>query len=287
MQLFDNLKSNLLKAIFLSAIVGYIPNSSEKISQKGSNLEKADIRLESYLETNNPEKRMWENVQEYDNFIRSVVNENYIKNVGEVYDFYNINRELPKYGFKIKKDAITYFDCAGAVYKENSDSIYFYLGVSEEFFQKYLEYCQKNKENPREELESEIQQYIKHEAAHAFYCKLGKDLGEEYLFNVDYENTSFLYNVQHNLIEEGVAEYMAYYGRLPRTARRLNDEDLRKMIENKNDFYLYDLGFMLVKPILDINFHKGIEELIRNPLTREDLYDLPRYREKRIQNILK
>ena len=44
---------------------------------------------------------------------------------------------------------------------------------------------------------------------------------------------------------------------------------------------------MLVKPILDINFEKGIKELIKNPLNEEDLNDLPTYREKRIEIILR
>jgi hypothetical protein len=64
------------------------------------------------------------------------------------------------------------------------------------------------------------------------------------------------------------------------------------MIENKvntylDGFYLYSLGFILVKPILDIDFKRGIEELIKNPLIREDLNDLPRYRENIRRKVLR
>lgn len=127
--------------------------------------------------------------------------------------------------------------------------------------------------------------YIKHEGAHAFYYELGKELGEVYLFKIKHENTSVLYDIQHNLIEEGVADYISYKGELTWSAKRLNDEDFKEMIENKTDIYLYELGFILVKPILDKNFEKGIIELIKNPLNKRDLDDLPRYREKILKKL--
>jgi len=236
-------------------------------------------------ETKKTNQIPWKNVAEYDEFVRSTVNKHYASDIGEIYTFYNIKRELPKYGFKARKNEITCFDCEGAVYKENVDSIYFYSTCSEYLFGRYLKYSKKTKENIKEELINRLHYYIKHEGAHAFYYALGKELGEKYLFNVQRENTSVLYDIQHNLVEEGVADYIAYKGELTQSAKRLTDEDFKEMIENKTDIYLYDLGFILVKPILDKNFEKGIIELIKNPLNKRDLDDLPRYREKILKKL--
>jgi len=69
MNIFNNLKSNLIKAILLATLAGHIPNSDQRILKENSNLERANINSESYLETNKSEKKIWENVEEYDNFL--------------------------------------------------------------------------------------------------------------------------------------------------------------------------------------------------------------------------
>jgi hypothetical protein len=283
MFILSGLNKILVKTALITTLLGCTLTVGEKNAKQDIILEKQII--ENQFDINRIIENPIKNVIEYDSFIRSKVNEDYSKDVKDVYNFYNIKRDFPRYGFKSKKNQAICFDCIGAVYKENLDSIYFYSSCEKKFFETYLKYFEKSKENMNSYLENIMHYYIKHEAGHAFYYKLGKELGEEYLFNVDNENTSALYNIQHNLIEEGVAEYIAYKGELTNSAKKLNDSDFKKMVENKNDLYLYELGFMLVKPILDKNFEKGIKELIKNPLRKEDLNNLPEYRENRMKNI--
>jgi hypothetical protein len=88
------------------------------------------------------------------------------------------------------------------------------------------------------------------------------------------------------MVQEGVADYISYKGQLTESAKRFTDEDFKKMIEEKDDSQVYDFGALLVKGILDIDLEKGIKELIKNPLTKDDLNDLPAYRERIIANVL-
>jgi hypothetical protein len=280
MQVIPKIEKGLINILLLSAFVGCNFNSD-----KGNNLRneikiKQDVENYEVINKKSIKESPWKNIEEYDNFVRSTVNRYYESDVKEIYDFYDIKRELPTYGFKSKDLEFMCFDCTGAVYKENSDSIYFYYNCSEELFKRFIEYNKSNKEDIEEYFIDKIHHYIKHEAGHAFYFDLGKILEAKYLFDVDYKNSSILYNIQHSLVEEGVAEYIAYKGKLTESAKKLDDSSFKEMIESKNDFYLYDLGFILVKPILDKDFHKGIEELIKNPLSEKDLKDLLKYQEK-------
>lgn len=281
------LKQNLLKIVLTATIIGCNPASNQKSIQQERAVERPKVNIKMSVNSREINKPPWTIVSEYDSFVRSTVDNCYDSDVREIYNFYDIKRDLPKYGFKSKEKAFTCFDCEGAVYKEGIDSIYFYSTCSEEMFNKYIEYSVKNKEDIKEELTNRIHHYIKHESAHAFYSKLGKKLGRTHLFKTISDSTSILEKIQYNLVGEGVADYMAYKGELTWSAKRLNDGNFKEMIEKEDDFYLYELGFILVKPILDTNFKKGIEELIKNPLSKEDLNDLPRYREKRIENIVR
>jgi hypothetical protein len=275
------LKKNLL-GLILAATISGCSSSDKEIKQLKDSTEKTKISLKK-------EKSQipWENVAEYDQFIRSTVDKYYTSDVKELYSFYNIKRDLPKYGFKANKNEFFCVDCEGALYKEGIDSIYFYSTCSEERFARYTKYYGENNEDIKEELTKRIHYYIKHEAAHAFYCKLGEKIRGRDFFKIESDNLSKLEDIQSSLVEEGVAEYMAYKGELTKPARMLTDKDFKKRIKDEDDVWIYHLGFFLVKPILDINFEKGIEELIKNPLTKKDLYNLPKYREKRIENILK
>lgn len=283
----SSLKQNLVKLILTTTITGCTLIPNQKNTQRNLFAERLKINTKENIDSKNISEKSWETVSEYDTFVRSTVNKYYTLDIKDIYDFYNIKRDLPKYGFKSKEIEFICFDCEGAMYKEGVDSVYFYSACSEEMFNKYIEYFEKNKDNIKEELTNRIHHYIKHEAAHAFYYELGKKLGEKYLFRTRPANPSTFDDIQHTLVEEGVADYMAYKGELTESAKMLSDKDFKEMIEKEDDFYLYQLGFILIKPILDIDFKKGIKELIKNPLTKEDLNDLPKYREKRIENILR
>jgi hypothetical protein len=287
MPISPNLKKNLLSLILAASIIGCTSLINKKDLSKDLNAKKVEVNTRIHVNPEKINKISFQDINDYDTFVRSTVDKYFASDVEEMYDFYNIKKDLPKYGFKSKEKAFICFDCEGAVYKEDVDSIYFYSTCSEEMFERYTKYFLEDKDDVKKELTNRIHHYIKHEAAHSFYYGLGKELGEEYLFKTRLDTISKLEDIQSRLVEEGVADYMAYNGKLTGNAKILSDKDFREMIENKNNIYLYELGFILVKPILDINFEKGVEELIKNPLTKEDLNDLPRYREKRIENILK
>lgn len=281
------LKKNLLRLILTATIIGcsIIPN--DKNTQQERAAENPRLSIKKDINLGNTNKTSWKDIVEYDAFVRSTVDNHYASDINEIYDFYNIKRDLPKYGFKSKKNGFVCFDCEGAIYKEGVDSVYFYSSCSEEMFNKYIEYFEKNRDNLKGDLTNRIHHYIKHEAAHAFYYELGKKLGEKYSSKARQSAPSILDDIQHTLVEEGVADYISYKGKLTESAKMLSDEDFKEMIEKEDDFYIYQLGFILVKPILDLNFEKGIVELIKNPLTKEDLNDLPGYRKKRIENMLR
>ncbi len=279
-----NLINKLKELTIITLITSIIGCVNPKYQEKEAEIK---IREDNLKEINNNPitKKSWENLAEYQEFVESTVNKNYQADISEIYNFYNIKREIPKYGFKSKNIQNICFDCTGAVYKENSDSIYFYSTCSPEIFQRYVEYHNKDKKEIEEYFTERIHHYIKHEAAHAFYYLLGKEMGEDYLFSVKRNNTSILYDIQHSLVEEGVADYIAYKGELTPSAKLKEDKDFKKMIEEESDLYLYDLGFILVKPILDKDFNKGIIELIKNPLSKKDLSDLPEYRNKILKKL--
>lgn len=279
-----NLIPKLKRLLNITLIISLLGCNNPKFQEK-----EAEIKIieDNTIEINNniPIKTSWKNLSEYQEFVESIVNKNYKSDILEIYNFYNIKREIPEYSFKSNPNAFNWLDCQGAFYKINKDSIYFYTGCSEDLFKRYLKFSEKYRENPKVELEERIHHSIKHEAAHAFYYQLGKEIGEDYLFNVKRNNTSQLYDIQHSLIEEGVADYIAYKGELTPSAKLRGEKDFKKMIEKESDIYLYDLGFILVKPILDKDFNKGIVELIKNPLSKDDLSDLFEYRNKILKKL--
>jgi hypothetical protein len=287
MSVGSNIKKNLLWIILGTAIAGYNPTQSQKDIFGERAAEKPSLNIKENIKSKNISKTPWKDVSEYDEFIRSTVDRYYVSDIKDIYNFYNIKKDLPKYGFKQKEEGFICFDCEGAVFKEKADSIYFYSTCSEELFDRYIEYHKKDNNDIKEELTNRIHHYIKHESAHDIYCEFGKDIGKRNLFKKITDNTPALEKIQYTLVEEGVADYISYKGELTDIAKKLGNEDFKEMIENEDDFHLYELGFILVKPILDINLEKGIKELIKYPLTKEDLNDLPGYREKRIENILK
>jgi hypothetical protein len=283
------LKKGLLTLIFTSAIIKCDITEERKNIGNGIIPLKVKTSLNETSKSKKMNKMPWKNVAEYDSFVRHIVNENYLNDVKEIYKLYNIKREIPKYGFEPNDIQFSCYDCEGAFYKyENRiDSIYFYSTCSEDIFKEYSRYSEKMRENIEEELTERIHHYIKHEAGHAFYYDLGNKMGANYLFETHPKGLSILEEIQHSLIEEGVAEYISYKGELNEITKQFNDDYINKMIEEEDKQSRYNAGFILVKPILDINFDKGIKELIKNPLTKDDLNDLLGYRERIIKNLSK
>ena len=282
-------KKGLLDILMIATLAACNPSSNQKYISGERSAEKSHIEIKEGIKLKNPNKIPWTDVKEYDEFVQSTVNKYYASDIKEIYDFYNIKKDLPKYGFKPKEEGYFCIECEGSIYKEGVDSIYFYSGCSKDTFERYRKSSEKGIEKVKDDLTNRVHHYIQHEAAHSFYYELGKKLGENYLFNIKPDSIiSQLESIQSRLVEEGVADYMSYKGELSNYAKtNLTDKNFEEMIKKESDYNLYELGFILVKPILDLNFEKGILELIKHPLTKEDLNDLPGYRAKRIENILK
>ena len=92
--------------------------------------------------------------------------------------------------------------------------------------------------------------------------------------------------VGKKLISEGIAEYFE------RTLNNGKDnfkdsdwpENLGDFIQNK---IIYNGGLHLVKPIIDRYGKRGIETLIINPPSLEDLSNLPEYQNRVIESLSK
>jgi hypothetical protein len=279
-------RKSLLLILLTTTTIGCNLTSSQRNISGERFAETPKIDLKPNIKSKKISKPPWSDVSQYDEFVRSTVDNYFASDMKEIYKFYNIKKDLPKYGFKQNSRQFVCFDCEGAVFKEREDSIYFYSTCLEELFVNFMNHFKNNKEDPREELTKRIHHYIKHEGAHDIYSKFGKEIGEKNLFKRITDNTPPLEVIQYTMVQEGVADYISYKGQLTESAKRFTDEDFKKMIEEKDDSQVYDFGALLVKGILDIDLEKGIKELIKNPLTKDDLNDLPAYRERIIANVL-
>jgi len=285
MSINSSIKKNLLWITLASTAIGC--NLSQRDTSGERSAERPKLEINTNAKSKKINKPAWDNVSQYNEFVCSTVDRYFSSDIKDIYDFYNIKTDFPKYGFKQNAKQFTCFDCEGAVFKEKGDSIYFYSSCLEELFDKYLEYHKNDDTNIKEELTKRIHHYIKHEAAHYIYKKFGEEIGKKNLFKKIYDNTPPLEAIQYTLVQEGIADYISYKGELTESAKRFSDKDFKEMIWRKDDSRVYDIGAILVKKILDIDLEKGVKELIRNPLTMQDLNDLPAYREKRIENVLK
>ena len=82
------------------------------------------------------------------------------------------------------------------------------------------------------------------------------------------------------MISEGIATYFGWKTTGDTLSRYLNHESLEDYIKIYGEEAYYEIGFSLVKPILDRNIDKGIECLITNPPTSKDLEDIMAYQQK-------
>ncbi len=282
-------RSNTLINIILATIIGFnISCSSNKNADTEINNISKVVVLRNY-EIREPAKKIlgpWKGIDEYNNFIDSVVKENYERDVKEIYSHYKIKRDIPRYEVNVQNDSTSYFYCDGAIYRPKKDIIYFYAAETKKLFEKYANYHKIGAKDIKEELIKDIHYYIKHEASHAFYYDLAKKIVGESIFREEKKDTTtFQYanNLEYmrfNLVEEGIADYMAYKGELTELAKTLTDNDFQIFIKDGYNNTMYGLGAILVKPILDKDFNKGITALMKNRLTTKNLYNLPAYRSK-------
>jgi len=267
------------KSFLILSLAGLSLTPLNTSLKKNNSIQKESILQKELLLKLETSETSWKNKEEYDSFVRSTINSNYEKDIKEIYNFYGITNDLPKYKFT-KTNSPNHFECEGAYYVR--DSIFFNSMCTDEMFQSYTKYFEKTNQNQIKRLTKRLHHFIKHEASHAFYYELAKKIGKPQIIKSNRGLTDLEY-IKTNLIEEGVAEYMSHKGELTKLEKRFTDEDLMKIKENSLN--LYSLGFLLVKPILDLNFQKGVEELINNPLKEKDLENILEYREKILENI--
>ncbi|MFA5953635.1 MAG: hypothetical protein WC812_03515 [Candidatus Pacearchaeota archaeon] len=218
------------------------------------------------------------NVQEYSLFVRNFVDSNFEKDISDVYSFFKITKKLPKYTFN-KVQNLNFFECEGAEYLYDDNKIIsFTSNPSEEMFEKYKNFYKKYYPNFKDVLEERIHYYIKHEAGHYFYDMRSNELNAKNIFkDVNEKNVKQCY--LYDVVLEGVAEYISCKGEIPFTAKFI-DKDTLLCTDSLNKYYLYSTGFYLVKPILDLNFKRGIDLLIENPLEEKDLSCLKNYQDR-------
>lgn len=132
-----------------------------------------------------------------------------------------------------------------------------------------------------------LNEAIHHELGHSYSDGASERLGRGDWPNY-YHNTHLSLSI--NIISEGIAEYIA----AEMTSKKDKFTDL-KYPRRLSGFYridgtlknplLKEGGRHLVKPIIERYGEFGIEYLMFNPPTTEELVNLPRYRERMLRNL--
>ncbi|MEK6841983.1 MAG: hypothetical protein AABX91_02425 [Nanoarchaeota archaeon] len=124
---------------------------------------------------------------------------------------------------------------------------------------------------------------VAHETGHEYHSKVTQNLG---LRNNLYKNVLSNFTITREIVSEGIAEYFEAILKSNTKSPVMSSERLEKKSlkdyekEFKHPNCYYEVGFRLVKPILDVNVDRGIEALARNPLTEKDLEDLISYQQR-------
>lgn len=122
---------------------------------------------------------------------------------------------------------------------------------------------------------SNIKEILDHELGHYYVDKLKENL------NINKELDTNLIKIGMKLISEGIAEYFK---------NKIYKKDLKKynLVKSVDDMKygeFYNCGYHLVKPVIDRHGKKGIEYLIANPPTNEDLEQLLQYQNRTLENL--
>ena len=132
------------------------------------------------------------------------------------------------------------------------------------------------------DLKRYAQRTLSHELGHFRSDVLSESIGngnwrskERFFFD------SFFKNITgERLIDEGIAEYFEKKTMKENVGVSLVHKEFKKYLKSFGDEAYYEVGYTLVKPILDKNVDRGIELLIKNPPTKRDLKDILAYRER-------
>ena len=137
--------------------------------------------------------------------------------------------------------------------------------------------------NPSLDL-TEAQETLKHEFGHFYMDNLAENAipGNYPAKKLLSELKTFSDTLNSKLIREGIARYFERKGTIneaPNFSDYLWPKDFEFSSWDRTSV-IYEGGYHLVKPILDIDVRRGIELLITNPMTRQDLLNLPAYQQR-------
>ncbi|MCF7872312.1 hypothetical protein K9L97_04735 [Candidatus Woesearchaeota archaeon] len=126
-----------------------------------------------------------------------------------------------------------------------------------------------------------IQRLISHELGH-LYTDLHKEkLNAKNWGTYNLSKPWAIAEEEHGMkmVSEGISTYFEYL-----THKTPNEETITETLYKSPKKYtikdFYDIGFLLVKPILDKDFKKGIEKLITNYPNKTEIYNLSKYQTK-------
>lgn len=133
---------------------------------------------------------------------------------------------------------------------------------------------------------STAQDTIQHELGHFYMDQLSETLGRgnwpQYREDMELEEI-----LPIKLISEGVATYIER-----KTDQEGSSFADQNWPEDPLDFFVYPVllyqgGFQLVSPIIDLYGQRGIQYLMFNPPSEEELFDLSLYQERIIEELAK
>src|SRR3989344_5121145 len=170
---------------------------------------------------------------------------------------------IPYFRFTYRDSLISAI--SGALYEQNGDTIYFF---------------------PTQGMDKK--KILAHELGHFYSDKLSEEIGNG---NWPLNNKKTQEDDKwkgKKLISEGIAIYFA--------KKTLKDttEDIGREIVNFNDYYegggifsFYEVGYHVIRSVLDKYGKKGIEYLIKNPPNKKQLDNIKEYREKCLRGLEK
>ncbi|MBT7497353.1 hypothetical protein HN662_03420 [Candidatus Woesearchaeota archaeon] len=123
---------------------------------------------------------------------------------------------------------------------------------------------------------------LAHELGHHYVSQESEKLDESKSFKIGEIYDSRITALK--IIHEGIGEYFS--SMISPIEDSFNDEEWPKTLEGFLEPHIqYKGGFHLVKPIIDKHKSKGIKYLINNPPSKFELFDLPNYQKKALEEL--
>ncbi|PIN79734.1 hypothetical protein COV16_02660 [Candidatus Woesearchaeota archaeon CG10_big_fil_rev_8_21_14_0_10_34_8] len=217
--------------------------------------------------------------EEINNIRKKVIRENYIKIANKQKRKFGLKPyTVPRYHYEPRDSNSMMVDTG--VY-DNGKIIFFMSNgeINEDYYDtRHLFELYNCYTRTPELIEGETKETIAHELGHAYFFAQVQSQGAS-----SWSMPSPIPDVCYDFINEGVAMYIAQETAecYPNTYTRL----LEDYDSARNGIDEYGCGLVLVTPILDADFHDGLEYLIKNPPSVEEIRDMKAYQEKVIAEI--